>query len=145
LREILTAETGVLREGAHLLPQRVYYEDTDFSGFVYHASYLRFLERGRTEMLRALGVHQREIHAGDAPFVFVVRAMRIEFLKPARMDDVVIVETRAAQIGGASMILAQKLMRAGETLVEAEVRVAVVAAGRPVRLPPDIRARLSQA
>jgi acyl-CoA thioester hydrolase len=143
LREILTAETGVLREGAHLLPQRVYYEDTDFSGFVYHASYLRFLERGRTEMLRALGVHQREIHAGDAPFVFVVRAMSIEFLKPARMDDVVVVETRAAEIGGASMVLAQKLVRGAQTLVTAEVRVAVVAGGKPTRLPKDIRAKLT--
>lgn len=143
MNEILTAESGVLRGGAHLLPQRVYYEDTDFSGFVYHASYLRLLERGRTEMLRALGVHQGEIHAGDAPFVFVVRAMSIEFLKPARMDDVVVVETRAAEIGGASMVLAQKLVRGAQTLVTAEVRVAVVAGGKPTRLPGDIRAKLT--
>lgn len=143
MNEILTAETGVLRGGAHLLPQRVYYEDTDFSGFVYHASYLRLLERGRTEMLRALGVHQGEIHAGAAPFVFVVRAMSIEFLKPARMDDVVVVETRAAEIGGASMVLAQKLVRGAQTLVTAEVRVAVVAGGKPTRLPKDVRAKLT--
>jgi acyl-CoA thioester hydrolase len=143
VNDILTAETGVLRGGAHLLPQRVYYEDTDFSGFVYHASYLRLLERGRTEMLRALGVHQGEIHAGDAPFVFVVRAMSIEFLKPARMDDVVVVETRAAEIGGASMVLAQKLVRGAQTLVTAEVRVAVVAGGKPTRLPKDVRAKLT--
>ena len=143
MNDILTAETGVLRGGAHLLPQRVYYEDTDFSGFVYHASYLRLLERGRTEMLRALGVHQGEIHAGDAPFVFVVRAMSIEFLKPARMDDVVVVETRAAEIGGASMVLAQKLVRGAQTLVTAEVRVAVVAGGKPTRLPKDVRAKLT--
>ena len=142
MNDILTAESGVLRGGAHLLPQRVYYEDTDFSGFVYHASYLRLLERGRTEMLRALGVHQGEIHAGDAPFVFVVRAMSIEFLKPARMDDVVVVETRAAEIGGASMVLAQKLVRGAQTLVTAEVRVAVVAGGKPTRLPKDVRAKL---
>lgn len=143
MNDILTAESGVLRGGAHLLPQRVYYEDTDFSGFVYHASYLRLLERGRTEMLRALGVHQGEIHAGDAPFVFVVRAMSIEFLKPARMDDVVVVETRAAEIGGASMVLAQKLVRGAQTLVTAEVRVAVVAGGKPTRLPKDVRAKLT--
>ena len=139
----LQAEAGVLREGGHFLPQRVYYEDTDFSGFVYHASYLRFLERGRTEMLRALEVHQGEIHAGAAPFVFVVRAMQIDFLKPARMDDVVVVETRAKEIGGASMILSQKLLRGAETLVTADVRVAVVAGGRPARLPKDIRAKLA--
>lgn len=142
MKSELQAEAGVLRGGHHFLPQRVYYEDTDFSGFVYHASYLRLLERGRTEMLRALGVHQGEIHAGDAPFVFVVRGMTIEFLKPARMDDVVVVDTWTQDIGGASMVLGQKLTRDDETLIAAEVRVAVVANGKPTRLPKDIRARL---
>ena len=134
--------SGHFRGKTHVFPLRVYYEDTDFSGFVYHASYLRFLERGRTEMLRALDVHQGEIHAGEAPFVFVVRAMQIDFLKPARMDDVVVVETRAKEVGGASMILSQKLLRGVETLVSADVRVAVVAGGKPARLPKDIRAKL---
>lgn len=119
---------------------RVYYEDTDFSGFVYHASYLRFLERGRTEWLRALGLHQGEIHAGEAPYVFVVRRMTIDWLKPARMDDEVVVETRLAALRGASAELAQTIRRGPETLLEAQVTIACVAGGRPRRLPESLRA-----
>ncbi|MDE2362720.1 MAG: tol-pal system-associated acyl-CoA thioesterase [Hyphomicrobiales bacterium] len=126
----------------HRLSIRVYYEDTDFSGVVYHASYLRFMERGRTELLRDLGVHQQAIHAGEAPFAFVVRAMTIDFLKPARMDDVLTVETSATEVKGASAILSQRVLRGEETLVTAEVKVAAVANGRPVRLPPQMRERL---
>ncbi len=122
---------------------RVYYEDTDFSGVVYHASYLRFMERGRTEMLRDLGIHQQAIHAGDAPFAFVVRAMNIEFLKPALMDDMLVVETSARDVKGASAILDQRVLRGAETLVCAEVKVAAVAKGKPVRLPAQMREKLS--
>lgn len=127
----------------HLLPIRVYYEDTDFSGVVYHASYLRFMERGRTELLRDLGVHQQAIHTSAAPFAFVVRAMQIDFLKPARMDDVLAVETRAIEVGGASAVLAQRVLRGADILVTAEVKVAAVANGKPQRLPPDVRAKLA--
>jgi len=122
---------------------RVYYEDTDFSGVVYHASYLRFMERGRTELLRDLGIHQQAIHAGDAPFAFVVRAMNIEFLKPALMDDMLVVETSARDVKGASSILDQRVLRGAETLVCAEVKVAAVAKGKPVRLPAQMREKLS--
>ncbi len=125
---------------AHAHELRVYYEDTDFSGLVYHASYLRFLERGRTEWLRALGLHQGEIHAGAAPFVFVVRRMTIDWLKPARMDDWLAVETRLAERRGASADLAQTIRRGGETLIEARVTIACLAAGRPRRLPDALRA-----
>ena len=131
----------------HRLQIRVYYEDTDFSGVVYHASYLRFMERGRTELLRDLGVHQQAIHAGEsdahAPFAFVVRAMNIEFLKAARMDDVLTVETFAREVKGASAVLAQRVLRGDEVLVTADVRVAAVADGRPIRLPADVRAVLT--
>lgn len=130
-------------ETAHELPVRVYYEDTDFSGLVYHASYLRFLERGRTEMLRHLGVHQQALHAGEDPLVFVVRRMIIDWLKPARMDDMIMVETRTAQVGGASLTLAQRILRGDEILLEAQVTVAVVANGRPRRLPQDLRSKLA--
>src|SRR5262249_16607670 len=86
-----------IRDGRHLMPVRVYYDDTDFSGIVYHANYLRFMERGRTNFLRLLGADQRglfEEAAREAPgFAFVVRAMALEFLKPARMDDVLLVTT----------------------------------------------------
>ena len=79
----------------HQLPVRVYYEDTDFSGVVYHASYLRFMERGRTELIRALGVEQRELFDGDAALGFAVRHMAIDFLRPAVMDDMLTIETRS--------------------------------------------------
>lgn len=126
---------------------RVYYEDTDFSGVVYHASYLRFMERGRTELLRDLGIHQQAIHAGESeshtPFAFVVRAMSIEFLKPALMDDTLVIETSAREVRGASAILDQRVLRGAERLVCAEVKVAAVAKGKPVRLPAEMREKLS--
>ena len=128
----------------HRLQIRVYYEDTDFSGVVYHASYLRFMERGRTELLRDLGIHQQAIHAGETPFAFVVRGMVIEFLKPARMDDVLVVETSAREVKGASAILAQRVLRGDEVLVTADVKVAAVASGKPVRLPPAMREKLAK-
>jgi acyl-CoA thioester hydrolase len=128
---------------AHRLQIRVYYEDTDFSGVVYHASYLRFMERGRTELLRDLGVHQQAIHAGETPFAFVVRAMNIEFLKPARMDDVLTVETTAKEVRGASAVLAQRVLRGEQVLVTADVKVAAVADGKPIRLPADVRQKLA--
>jgi acyl-CoA thioester hydrolase len=125
---------------------RVYYEDTDFSGSVYHASYLRFLERGRTELLRSLDIHQAAIHAGHAGpvFGFVVRSMRIEFLKPARMDDVIAVDTDVIRVGGASAKLVQRILRGGEVLTRANVRVAAVANGRAFRLPPTVREKLAR-
>ena len=123
---------------------RVYYEDTDFSGVVYHASYLRFMERGRTELLRALGLSQGEIMAGKAGevFGFAVRAMSVEFLKPARMDDLLTIETRADAIGGASMDLDQRVLRGDEVLITAKVRIACVANGKPARIPKAVRAAL---
>ena len=125
---------------------RVYYEDTDFSGVVYHASYLRFMERGRTELLRDLGIHQQAIHSGDTdhkPFAFVVRGMNIEFLKAAKMDDVLVVETSAKEVKGASAILAQRVLRGEEVLVTADVRVAAVADGKAARLPAEVREKLA--
>ncbi|MFT4097379.1 MAG: tol-pal system-associated acyl-CoA thioesterase [Rhodoblastus sp.] len=132
---------------AHRLPIRVYYEDTDFSGVVYHASYLRFMERGRTELLRDLGIHQQAIHSGATdhkPFAFVVRGMNIEFLKAAKMDDMLVVETSAKEVKGASAILAQRVLRGEEVLVTADVRVAAVADGKPARLPAEVREKLSR-
>jgi acyl-CoA thioester hydrolase len=129
---------------AHSFPVRVYYEDTDFSGVVYHASYLRFMERGRTEMLRGLDVHQGEIHAGDPAvrFGFAVRAMTIDFLKPARMDDLLAIETSPVAIKGASLELDQRILRGDDLLVTARIRIACVADGRPARIPAGIRQRL---
>ena len=129
----------------HRLDIRVYYEDTDFSGVVYHASYLRFLERGRTELLRSLGVHQAALHAGEAGarFAFAVRSMTLDFLRPALMDDIVTVETSPLAVGGAALELAQRILRGETVLLTATVRVAAVAAGRAIRLPKGLRERLA--
>lgn len=134
---------GEIRDGRHVLAVRVYYEDTDFTGVVYHASYLRFLERGRTNYLRLLGADHRalfEASAQEAPgFAFVVRSMTIEFLKPARMDDVLDIVTEPAEVKGASIMLRQRVVRGGETLIEAAVRVAFVSGGRARPIPKPLR------
>ncbi len=100
---------GAIRDGVHIMQVRVYYEDTDFSGIVYHANYLRFMERGRTKYLRLLGADQHALFAeaqAEAPgFAFVVRSMQIEYLKPARMDDVLTVITVPLDVKGASIML----------------------------------------
>ena len=126
----------------HRFPLRVYYEDTDFSGVVYHASYLRFLERGRTEMLRARGIDQRLLFEMPEPIGFAVTAMEIVFRRPARMDDMLQVETVAEAVGGASLKLRQRLLRHDDLLVEAGVRIAVLSHGRPARLPKELAAKL---
>jgi acyl-CoA thioester hydrolase len=123
----------------HILTIRVYYEDTDFSGVVYHASYLRFLERGRTEMLRSLGIDQAALHSADRPLAFVVRRMLIDWLKPARMDDMLTIETAITEVRGASLRLMQRVLRDRLVLATAEVTIACVADGRPVRLPLALR------
>src|SRR5437773_2920087 len=98
---------GEIRDGRHHMQVRVYYEDTDFSGIVYHANYLRFMERGRSNYLRLLGADQRALFAQaeqEAPgFAFVVRSMNIDFLRPARMDDVLEVVTSYQEVKGASI------------------------------------------
>jgi acyl-CoA thioester hydrolase len=135
--------SGHLDGNTHILPVRVYYEDTDFSGVVYHASYLRFLERGRTDLLRLCGVDQSVLHADGRGLIFAVRRMTIDYLKPARMDDVLHVETRTAEIRGASLTIAQRLTRADDVIVTADVLVAALAGGRPARIPDHLRALLS--
>jgi acyl-CoA thioester hydrolase len=134
---------GEIRDGQHVLTVRVYYEDTDFTGIVYHANYLRYMERGRTNYLRLLGTDHRALFeqtAKEAPgFAFVVRSMNIEFLKPARMDDVLEVFTEPHEIRGASITLQQRIMRGEELLVEASVRVAFISDGRARPIPKPLR------
>lgn len=122
---------------------RVYYEDTDFSGVVYHASYLRFLERGRTEILRAGGVDQSMLHSEGRGLFFAVRRMTIDYLKPARMDDVLTVETTTTEVRGATLDVQQRILRDDEVLITATVLVAALSAGRPVRIPDGLRQRLT--
>jgi acyl-CoA thioester hydrolase len=128
--------SGRFEGKVHRLPIRVYYEDTDFSGAVYHANYLKFCERARSDCLRLLGIHHSEMH-GTASFV--VRRMVCDFLKPALIDNLLEVETRFVEFAGARMELIQTVMRAGEKLFEAQVTVALVdGQGRPKRLPPEM-------
>jgi acyl-CoA thioester hydrolase len=134
---------GEIRDGRHVLIVRVYYEDTDFTGIVYHANYLRYMERGRTNYLRLLGADHRALFEAteqEAPgFAFVVRAMNIDFLKPARMDDVLEVHTEPQEIRGASISLHQRIVRGDELLIEALVRVAFVSGGRARPIPKPLR------
>ncbi len=135
---------GALEHGIHRLRLRVYYEDTDFSGFVYHANYLRFMERGRTEMLRALAGDQSDMHREASGLIFVVRKMVLDFLKPARMDDVLEVRSWSSDLRGASMHLRQEVRRGDEILMGAEVVVACVREGRAIRLPDGLRRALTR-
>ena len=121
---------------------RVYYEDTDFSGVVYHASYLRFMERGRTELIRDLGIEQRELFDGDAALGFAVRRMLIDFVRPAVMDDLLTIETKPTLARGATMELDQRILRGEEVLVTAQVKVACVGGGKARRIPDVLRHRL---
>ena len=134
---------GAIHHGRHVMTVRVYYEDTDFFGIVYHANYLRFMERGRTNHLRLLGADHRALFAEaaqEAPgFAFVVRSMRIEFLKSARMDDVLDIVTSPQEVKGASITLHQQILRTNELLVEADVRVAFVSNGRARPIPRALR------
>ena len=134
---------GRLTEFGHVLPVRVYFEDTDFSQMVYHASYLRFMERGRSDFMRLVGVGHEALvkgaYGGEA-LAFAVRRMNLDFLRPARIDDQLEVETRVAKVGGATLMLAQAVLRGVETLVTAEVMIVLITlAGQPRRLPRDLR------
>jgi acyl-CoA thioester hydrolase len=134
---------GEIRDGRHVMAVRIYYEDTDFTGIVYHASYLRFMERGRTNYLRLIGADHRALFEAteqEAPgFAFVVRSMAIDFLKPARMDDVLDIVTSPEDVKGASITLLQQCRRGAELLVEAHTRVAFISQGRARPIPKPLR------
>ncbi|MEP9397876.1 tol-pal system-associated acyl-CoA thioesterase [Mesorhizobium sp. KR2-14] len=140
-RERLTAGiAGELTPFGHRLMARVYYADTDFSGVVYHARYLEFFERGRSDFLRLAGVHHTELADGKhgEKLVWIVRRMEIEFRAPARIDDILTVDTRTEEISGARIRMAQQLKRDGEVLVEAKVEAAIIGEnGRPRRFPRE--------
>jgi acyl-CoA thioester hydrolase len=133
-------------ERRHVLPIRVYFEDTDFSGLVYHATYLRWCERGRSDFLRLMGSEHQALIAGAAgrePAAFVVRRMRIEYLKPARIDEVLEVTTRAKETTAATLTLDQRVSRGGVDLFTAEVMVVLISvSGKPMRLSAALREAL---
>lgn len=134
---------GAMQGEAHRFPIRIYYEDTDAAGIVYYANYLKFIERARTEMMRLHGVeHEKTRQSGGT--AFIVRRCEIEYHAPARLDDELVVETRIKELGGATILLAQDVLRDGAMLVSASVLVACIGAqGRPVRLPAELRSSLS--
>jgi acyl-CoA thioester hydrolase len=131
---------GTLTDEGHVCSARIYYADTDFSGFVYHARYLEFFERGRSDCLRLSGIGHIPLAEGafGEPLVWVVRRMEIDFLAPARIDDIIMISTRTVSISGARIEMKQVITRDGMPLVTACVEaVLVTPAGRPRRLPKD--------
>jgi acyl-CoA thioester hydrolase len=138
---------GRIEGDTHVLPVRVYFEDTDFAGVVYHANFLKFCERGRTDFVRLLGIHHQRLAKPDEgePSVFVVRRIEIDYLKPGRLDDVLEVVTRCAEIGGASLTLSQEVRRGEAVLARAKVIVVLVSsAGKPQRIGALIRGALER-
>lgn len=126
----------------HIFDIRVYYEDTDMGGIVYHANYLKFIERARSAWVRELGIDQNAMRARDG-LIFAVRRIEAEYLGPARFEDVLQVETRTLQVTGARLVLDQTVSRAGVRLFQAGVTVVCLTdAGHPARLPANIRLRL---
>jgi acyl-CoA thioester hydrolase len=137
--------SGEIVDGKHMLVLRVYYEDTDAAGIVYYAHWLRFLERGRTELLRLLG-QEHAVLREERGVNWVVRRCAIEYLKPARLDDMVEIVTTCGELRGASLDMSQEARCDGQVLVRAELVIACMGpAGRPVRLPPQLRTALAQA
>jgi acyl-CoA thioester hydrolase len=137
---------GTLDGATHVFPVRVYYEDTDAGGVVYYANYLKFAERARTDLLRVLGLEQSRLAAEEA-IVFAVRRCSVDYLRPARLDDQLQVHTRLLGLGGATLDVEQRILRAGVELVRMRVSVASVrpaGRGRPVRIPATLRAALAQ-
>ena len=138
------ALSGELADGGHRLSARVYYADTDFSGVVYHARYLEFLERGRSDFLRLADVHHTELAQGKhgETLVWVVKRMEIDFRAPARIDDILVIDTRVAEVSGARIRMAQQITRGSDLLIEARVEAALInGEGRPRRFPKEWIAR----
>jgi acyl-CoA thioester hydrolase len=139
--------SGEIVDGVHILPVRVYFEDTDFTSLVYHVNFLKFCERGRSDFIRLVGIdHTTLANPQDVePAVFVVRRIEIDYLKPARIDEVLEVVTRCAEVGGATLVLDQEVRRDGVVLARAKVSVVLVSeAGKPQRLGQMVRGALER-
>ena len=138
------SDSGVVEAGRHRMALRVYYEDTDAAGIVYHATYLAFAERARTEMLRCLGLDHRTLHARFG-VIFTVRRCLVDYLAPARLDDLLEVRTRIVRQGGASLDLEQRILREGQLLALLEVRLALLGTDlRVARMPRRLKAALAR-
>ncbi len=138
---------GRVEGETHVLPVRVYFEDTDFTGLVYHANFLKFCERGRSDFIRNLGIDHRSLENPDAgePAVFVVRRIEVDYLRPAHIDEVLEVVTRCGEIGGATLVLLQEVRRGETVLARLKVSVVLVSkAGKPQRLGKLVREALER-
>ena len=133
---------GRLKGKGHILPVRVYFEDTDFSGLVYHGSYLHWCERGRSDWLRLLGISHEELYKGlngSPPLMFIVRRMEMNFKSPAKIDEVLEVTTSTKEWSGATITLRQEIRRDGKLLMHATVQVVLISdKGKPQRLPKHL-------
>jgi acyl-CoA thioester hydrolase len=138
------ANMGRFDGKTHILPLRVYYEDTDVSGIVYHANYLRMMERGRSEFLRLIGIHHMVMMAGEEPVAWTIRRMEIDYAKPARLDDALEIHTRYRTLTGARLTGEQWVKCKGVELVTAKIEAALITmTGKPRRIPEDVKAKLA--
>ena len=134
-----TPTAGRFEGREHRLPVRVYYEDTDLTGLVYHANYVRYFERGRSDALRLMGIGHAELLDGDKPMAFVVSKLDLAFLKPARIDDELLVRTRYDAVKGPRLLISQGITRGDDILCRAEVEVVCIHMdGRPRRPTPAL-------
>lgn len=138
----LLPTAGVFHGQDHLLPLRVYYEDTDFSGVVYHATYVRWFERGRSDFLRLAGVSHADLFAGETPLAFAVTRLEIDFARAAAIDEALVVRTRFAGLKGPRFLIDQAILRQGELIAQAAVQVALVGGGRPRKPSAELISRL---
>lgn len=132
--------SGEIKDGVHILPVRIYFEDTDLSGIVYHANYLRYAERGRSDFLRAIGVDHSKLLASDTPVYWTLHHIEIDFKRPARIDDLIEVHTVAAAISGAKLLMIQSIRRDGQELARVRVNAACISPeGKVRRIPQMVR------
>lgn len=136
----MTAPSAGWFEGReHVLPVRVYYEDTDFTGVVYHANYLRYFERGRSDFLRMAGVSHTDLLAHHEPAAFVVTRMEVDFRRPARIDDALLVRTTYDEARGPRLAISQRIVRGDDLIAAAAVSAACISLeGRPRKPPPGL-------
>jgi len=139
-----TEGLGRFEGKVHILPLRVYYEDTDLSGVVYHANYLRFMERGRSEYFRCAGITRMAMLEDSEPTAWTLRKASLEYFRPARVDDLIEVHTICPQLTGARMLADQKIYASGNLLVHGSVEACIITlSGRPRRIPQELRDKLA--
>ncbi|HRE61741.1 MAG TPA: tol-pal system-associated acyl-CoA thioesterase [Micropepsaceae bacterium] len=143
-RDPKNAFSGWFEGMTHVLPVRVYYEDTDTSGIVYHANYLRYFERGRSDFLRMAGVHHLVMLQGEDRLAWTIRRINVAYHKPARVDDLLHVRTNYMEMKGARLSGHQSVVRGHDVLATAEIEAAIITLdGRPRRIPADVVEKLA--